>query len=163
VAVALTSRTAIAGAAPESDSAEAERLMAAAETALAEGRHRDAGGLLAQAHRSLPASLRTGAVGKSVVMHAADAYESAWLASDDVADLDAAIALLTEHNAEPDARDETVQRELARLQVLRARLVRKPAGGAEEAVVEPRRPRAHRRPRCGGTGRSASRSSRSDR
>ncbi|HET6584411.1 MAG TPA: hypothetical protein VFG69_13210, partial [Nannocystaceae bacterium] len=127
VAVTLAA-PAVVHAAPEADSAEAERLMAAAETALDEGRQREAGELLARAHRSLPASLRVGAVGKSVVLHAADAYEAAWLASDDVADLDAAIALLTEHNAAPDARDETVQRELARLQVLRARLVRAPPG-----------------------------------
>jgi hypothetical protein len=123
VAVALAGSPPLAAAAEPASSAEAERKMADAEAAMRDGRYAEAAGLFAAAYRSLPAELRGGPVGASLVLHGADAYERAWLASDQLADLDAAIDLLESHGTAAN-RDEAVAREIDRVRTLRARVER---------------------------------------
>lgn len=117
----------------------AERAIEAAETAMAEGRHREATTLFSLAYGVLPLSMRRGPIGENVVLHAAESAELAWLASDDVIDLGTAIDLLRRHVDEPglDSRpDGAPRRVLARLEILRERVARP----AEVGTSAPRLP-----------------------
>jgi hypothetical protein len=98
-----TPTTGAAEPAPTTPAADSERLVAEGQQLVAEGKPAEGGERLSSAYLLMPAEQRVNDAGRTVVVLASNAYEAAWQATADVAQLESNGVLLRAYIADLEA------------------------------------------------------------